>query len=171
MFSRTAIVLLILASICNASGYWLDVPFVKQEGKGCGAACISMVMQYWQKGSSDPNRIMQLLYSPKANGIFASDMQKYFQENEFQVFTINGTRSDLEHHLKKGRPLIVCLDENERDSYLHYVVVAGFDPEGQVVYLNDPAEKKMRQISWTSFESQWKRMKSWMLLALPGQTK
>ena len=29
-------------------GVWLDVPFVKQEKDGCGAASIAMVMQYWQ---------------------------------------------------------------------------------------------------------------------------
>src|ERR1043165_5812507 len=32
-----------------ASGVWLDVPFIKQEKDGCGAASIAMVMQYWLK--------------------------------------------------------------------------------------------------------------------------
>ena len=30
-------------------GVWLDVPFVRQEKNGCGAASIAMVMQYWQR--------------------------------------------------------------------------------------------------------------------------
>ena len=33
----------------NLSGVWLDVPFVKQEKNGCGAASIAMVMQFWQR--------------------------------------------------------------------------------------------------------------------------
>ena len=31
----------------QASGLWLDVPFVKQVENGCGAAVLSMTMQYW----------------------------------------------------------------------------------------------------------------------------
>jgi len=31
---------------CPDARVWLDVPFVKQEKDGCGAASIAMVMQY-----------------------------------------------------------------------------------------------------------------------------
>jgi hypothetical protein len=31
----------------GASGVWLDVPFVKQEKNGCGAASMAMVMRHW----------------------------------------------------------------------------------------------------------------------------
>jgi hypothetical protein len=31
------------------SGVWLDVPFVRREKDGCGAASVAMVMQYWFK--------------------------------------------------------------------------------------------------------------------------
>ena len=36
------------------AGVWLDVPFVKQEKDGCGAASIAMVMQYWQAQQGQP---------------------------------------------------------------------------------------------------------------------
>jgi len=44
------LVLWVGAVLCAAdpSGIWLDIPFVKQEKDGCGAASIAMVMQYWQ---------------------------------------------------------------------------------------------------------------------------
>ena len=78
------------------SGVWLDVPFVKQEKDGCGAASIAMVMQYWQKQTggdltgSDAASIQQALYSSKAHGIYASDMERYFQQHGFKTFTFAG---------------------------------------------------------------------------------
>ena len=38
-----------LAIAGESAGVWLDVPFVKQEKNGCGAASIAMVMQFWQR--------------------------------------------------------------------------------------------------------------------------
>ena len=37
-------------AVAAGAGLWLDVPFVRQQANGCGAACISMVMQYWLRG-------------------------------------------------------------------------------------------------------------------------
>ena len=97
-------------------GVWLDVPFVKQEKDGCGAASIAMVMQYWQaqqgqppSDTSDATQIQRTLYSAKAHGIYASDMERYFQEKGFRTFTIRGEWEDLEQHLRQGTSLIVAL--------------------------------------------------------------
>src|ERR1700736_3481531 len=93
----------------HPSGVWLDVPFVKQEKDGCGAASIAMVMQYWQRQlresvnlDSDPAQIQRSLYSAKAHGIYASDMERYFREKGFRTFTIRGEWEDLKQHLDKG---------------------------------------------------------------------
>ena len=114
-------------------GVWLDVPFVKQEKDGCGAASIAMVMQYWQQQrgqaanpDSDAIQIQRTLYSAKAHGIYASDMERYFKEKGFRTFTIRGEWEDLKQHLDKGRPLIVAL-KPAGGAPLHYVVVAGLD--------------------------------------------
>src|SRR5579864_5016423 len=111
---RTIVLLLwVGGTLCAAilfaadpSGIWLDVPFVKQEKDGCGAASIAMVMQYWQaqqgqpaNETSDPSQIQRALYSAKAHGIFASDMERYFQEQGFRTFTIRGEWKDLKQHL------------------------------------------------------------------------
>ncbi len=54
MFGRAARSAVVWFGICGSllaadlPGVWLDVPFVKQEKDGCGAASIAMVMQYWQ---------------------------------------------------------------------------------------------------------------------------
>jgi predicted double-glycine peptidase len=188
---RTVVVLLQLCGLMVAAdlpGVWIDVPFVKQEKDGCGAASIAMVMQYWQRQEqqparpdSDPAQIQRELYSAKAHGIYASDMERYFKEKGFRTFTIRGEWEDLKQHLDKGRPLIVALKPaalkppHERDARvyigdgtpLHYVVVAGMDPGQGLVLVNDPAQRKLLKQDRASFERDWNAAGNWTLLALP----
>jgi ABC-type bacteriocin/lantibiotic exporter with double-glycine peptidase domain len=154
-------------------GVWLDVPFVKQEKDGCGAASIAMVMQYWsrQQGQipspfADAVEIQRALYSGKAHGIYASGMEHYFQQNGFQTFALKGDWPDLRQHLEKGRPLIVALKPAGNRS-LHYVVIAGLDWERGLVLLNDPAQRKLLKQDRSSFEREWSAAGNWVLLAVP----
>ena len=152
---------------------WLDVPFVAQKDNMCGAASLAMVLQYWegQQGKplgSEVDQIGRLLYSTKARGIFASDMQRYLQEQGLRAFAFPGNWKDLKQHLEKGRPLIVALKPDQRD--LHYVVVAGLDWTENVVLKNDPAERKLLKQDRSSFEKQWKAAGNWTLLAVPQQS-
>src|SRR5690242_8534673 len=118
---------LLATSVCTKAGdshLWLDVPFVRQTADGCGAASIAMVMQYWarQTGSSvagDAVEIQRALYSRRAHGIYASAMQAYLQAHGFQSFAFSGKWDDLQHHLAKGRPLIVAVRSSA--AALHYL--------------------------------------------------
>ena len=164
-------------SAADATSLWLDVPFVKQEKEGCGAASIAMVMQYWLKqqgrpvdGSADATEILRLLYVPDAHGISASAMERYFQAHNFRAFSYRGEWQDLQQHLQKGRPLIVALKTSASDASLHYVVVTGLDSERGLVLLNDPAQRKLLKQDRSGFEKQWKSTNKWTLLALPQST-
>ncbi len=155
-------------------GVWLDVPFVKQERNGCGAASIAMVMQYWQRrqGSAarpDAEQVQQALYSRQAHGIYASAMEGYLRQHGFRTFAFRGGWKDLKAQLEKGRPLIVTLKTGRDD--LHYVVVAGLDWQEGVVLKNDPAERKLLKQPWSSFEKEWKAAGNWTLLAIPQEVE
>lgn len=162
-----------LAPALDESGIWLDVPFVKQEKNGCGAASIAMIMQYWRQepaSASIPSveEIQRTLYSSQARGIYASDLERYLKAHGFRTFSICGEWSDLRQHLEKGRPLIVALAAGKDE--LHYVVVAGLDWKRGIVVKNDPAERKLLQQRRQEFERQWKAAGNWMLLALPKES-
>jgi ABC-type bacteriocin/lantibiotic exporter with double-glycine peptidase domain len=149
---------------------WLDVPFVPQEKNGCGAASIAMVMQYWQRQESGPaapdaQEIQRTLYSHRAHGIYASDMQRYFQQHGFRTFAIQGEWSDLERNLENGRPLIVAVRSGRDD--LHYVVVTGIDTQQEIVLKHDPARRRLLKQSRSDFEREWKAADNWTLLAVP----
>ena len=180
MVCRLARLTVLFLYVCGAppaagsGGVWLDVPFIKQEKDGCGAAAIAMVIQYWliQQGRSandspDVTEIQRALYVPGARGIYASAMERYFQEHAFRTFSFSGGWSDLQQHLQKGRPLIVALKPSEADLSLHYVVVVGLDSEQGLVLLNDPAQRKLLKQDRSGFEKQWSATGKWTLLALP----
>ena len=157
---------------------WIDVPYVSQTKEGCGSAVISMVMQYWAKQAGEPvssemdaERIQALLYSPREKGIPASAMEKYLQERGYRTFAFRGEWSDLQNHLQKGRPLIVCLKASGARGPLHYSVVAGLDVGREFVFLNDPAQGKMLRMSREGFQSEWDSAKNWTLLAVPAGKK
>jgi ABC-type bacteriocin/lantibiotic exporter with double-glycine peptidase domain len=161
------------ALFAQASAVWLDVPFIKQEKDACGAASIAMVMQYWSRqqgraadSNADAADIQRVLYSSKAHGIYASEMEHYFQQSGFRTFTIRGEWKDLQEHLQKGRPLIVALKPGSGGD-LHYVVVTGLDSSQGLVLMNDPAQRKLLKQDRASFEREWSATGKWTLLALP----
>ena len=155
------------------SGYWIDVPYVAQQKDGCGAAVVSMVMQYWQRqqghaasASAEPETIFRALYSRSAHGIYSSAMERYLQQNGFRTLAFSGQWQDFARELQKGRPLIVALKPDSSSS-LHYAVVAGVDPDRQLVLLNDPAQRKLLKEGRAEFERDWKATHNWTLLAVP----
>lgn len=167
-----------LGATAETAGIWLDVPFVKQEQSGCGAACISMVMRYWSRNggavasaSADAARIQRALYSGGAEGIGAADMERYLQDEGFRTFAFKGAWADLKQHLSKGRPLIVSLRNNGRGAAFHCVVVAGLDWQRDLIMMNDPARRKLLQLDRPTFERAWSGAGHWTILALPNQSR
>jgi ABC-type bacteriocin/lantibiotic exporter with double-glycine peptidase domain len=173
-----------LASFADAQhATWIDVPFVKQPAEGCGAASIAMIMQYWEhqdskaprlspvrtyetSSASDVEHIQQELYSKPAHGIYASDLRQYLARNGFKTYVVRGDLALLAHHVERGRPLIVALQPTSAQA-LHYVVVAGVDPNEHTVLVNDPAQRKLLKVDSAAFEKEWQATGNWTLLALP----
>jgi ABC-type bacteriocin/lantibiotic exporter with double-glycine peptidase domain len=169
------VALLLCGMMLAADGMWLDVPFVKQDKDACGAASIAMVMQYWLKqqqrpaaADADPVEIQRTLYSREGHGIYASDLQHYFQDHGFQTFAFAGNWDNLNRQLSKGRPLIVALKIGGHGPE-HYVVVVGLEGEKSAVLVNDPAQRKLLKQDWATFDKQWGAASHWTLLVVPQQ--
>jgi ABC-type bacteriocin/lantibiotic exporter with double-glycine peptidase domain len=157
------------------SDLWIDVPFVPQPRDGCGAAALSMVMQYWaaqpgghQQAGADVTAIQRQLYSPADHGIPAASMVSYLRQHGFVALAFSGNWSDLEQQVGKGRPLIAAL-RPQGQSQLHYVVIDGIDETGPgMVMMNDPAERKLLTQERAAFEKDWSATHNWVLLAVPA---
>lgn len=175
---QTAVPLLLAAVSAAAfaagsASLWLDVPFVRQEKDGCSAACVSMVMQYWERhqgkpmqSAAEPRQIFRALYARNAQGIFASAMVRYLQQNHYRTFVLAGEAGDLERQLSEGRPLIAAVKPDWSVS-MHFVVIAGLDGPNHLVLINDPAQRKLLKEDTSQFEREWKATGNWLLLALP----
>jgi ABC-type bacteriocin/lantibiotic exporter with double-glycine peptidase domain len=175
---RNILLVVLAASTLTRAGehtaVWLDVPFVKQEKNGCGAASIAMVMRYWQHQQGQnadavpaEAEIQKTLYSAPAHGIYASDLENFLKLHGYRTFAFNGTTQDLAEHLAKGRPLIAGLQPS-RGAPLHYVVIVGIEPVKREVLMNDPAERKLLKRDFDTFEKEWRGTGHWTLLALPS---
>jgi ABC-type bacteriocin/lantibiotic exporter with double-glycine peptidase domain len=176
MLFRCAAFLLLTLSLAaeTPAAVWIDVPFVRQPREGCGAAVLSMVMQYWagqeHRQATPDSRvaaIQQQLYSPREHGITPAAMESYLRQHGFLAFAVSGHWSDLQDQLRKGRPLIVALRPTGQ-SDLHYVVIAGIDAPRGIVMMNDPAERKLLTQERAGFEKDWSATHNWMLLAVPA---
>lgn len=108
--------------------------------------------------------IHRAVYSRKAKGTPAAEMERYFQREGFRAYAFRGEWADLAEHLGKGRPLIVAL-RPQGQRQLHYVVLSGVS-ETQVL-LHDPARSPFHVLDRAEFEAQWAASQRWTLLALP----
>lgn len=164
---------LLMFQFCSAESIYLDVPFVKQEKNGCGAANISMILQYWMRESRnldykdvDAHVILQQLYSEDKKGVLGQVMERYLRDRGFRTFVFRGEWKDVIHHLNLGRPLIACLKENDTEILDHFVVITGVE-EGGPVLIHDPARRQFSKMARQEFLQSWSRTQNWTLLAVP----
>ena len=68
-----------------------------------------MVMQFWQRqqglspsADSDAPNIQLALYSLKAHGIYASDLERYFERHGYRAFALEGRAEDIQSNSQKA---------------------------------------------------------------------
>lgn len=157
-------------------GVWLDVPFFQQQkNNSCGAAVLSMLMQYWEKQQHEPvspranQESIERQLDPRDIGIENTDMAAYLKDSGFRVFTFTGHWPDLSKNLQKGRPLVVGVGPWGDKGPLHYLLVVGVDWEHDFVFVNDPAQRKLFRITRERFMAEWRVTGDWTLLAVPKE--
>ena len=164
--------LALFAGLCAAQPPGLEVPFIRQQKNGCGAASVAMVMRYWNQQLAtpaaipSPQEVYQRLYRPELKGIQLAEMKRYLEEQGYQAYTLHGEWKDLEQHLAKGRPVIVALKPGARKP-VHFAVLSG--AAGDAVLLNDPTKRKTGRMTRGKFDAQWSRAERWMLVAAPAR--
>lgn len=135
------------------------VPVVRQASqKGCGAACLAMVLGRWGVRART-EELERECAGPAADGILASDLREAARRRGLAAFLFAGTVADLEHELRRGRPVIVGVAKPDGGQYTaHFEVVVGLHPGSGRVAALDPGIGPTCD-SVAGFEAEWARTK------------
>jgi predicted double-glycine peptidase len=141
----------------------LDVPYLPQTEDLCGGAAAVMVMRYWGARRIQPQDFASLVRS-NGRGITTGDLTREVESRGWRGFPQRGSLASLEHHLRRGRPVIVLIEVRPRRH--HYVVVVGSSAD-EILY-HDPADLPFRRATTAHFAQSWAAGDRWMLVILPA---
>jgi ABC-type bacteriocin/lantibiotic exporter with double-glycine peptidase domain len=136
-----------------------------------------MLLRYWsaqgaalEGADASLESLHERLYSAEERGALGSELARLLEQAGLRTFTFEGRYADLEEHLAKGRPLVVCLKPRGQ-SRLHFALAVGIDPGEDVVLLNDPARRKLSKMDRAEFLESWSGAGNWTLLATPRELR
>jgi ABC-type bacteriocin/lantibiotic exporter with double-glycine peptidase domain len=141
----------------------LDVPVVKQPYNLCLAASVSMVLKYW--GIEIAPESIGAQVPVYQGGTTGDEMRRVVEQAGLRGFLIQPLFEDLLQHLEKRRPVIVVLPAGRAGR--HAVVLVGFDPSAELIWVNDPAVGRARALTYSEFRTQWDETRRWTFLIVP----
>ena len=142
------------------------VPLVRQETESeCGAAAVAMVVSYWTGAA--PARILAGIRPAPERGLPAGRLRQLARRHRLAAFLIRAELADLEHELRRGRPVLVGLAKPQRRGVLsHYEVVVAIHPRRRRVVTLDPGHG-WRQNSYAGFLAEWRPVRGLALVVSP----
>ena len=142
----------------------LEVPYVPQQKDTCGAAALSMVLQYYGVAVFH-DEVAGELRKPELRGIAGSALAGFAAARGMTAVAHAGDIDHLRDHVGKGRPMIVAWAMG-RGRY-HDVVVVDFDEARDRVIVHDPARGASRAVQMDTFRRRWAGAGYWTLLVAP----
>lgn len=146
-----------------------DVPVVRQTTpSNCGAASLSMVLQYWGTPLTIDEIASELPPSPADGSFKAGDLRDFARAHGLKAFVVAGSVEDLRKQLEKKRPVLVGIVKRTglNRGLPHYVVVVGYDEKKGRILLLDPAEG-WREHRVGGFLEEWEASGRVALVAFP----
>ncbi len=143
------------------------VPLVRQETETeCGAAAVTMVVSYWTGAA--PAGILAGIRPAPERGLSAGRLRQFARGHRLAAFLIRAGMADLEHELRRGRPVLVGLAKPQRRGVLtHYEVVVAMHPRWRRVVTLDPGHG-WRQNTYAGFLDEWRPVRGLALMVSPA---
>jgi ABC-type bacteriocin/lantibiotic exporter with double-glycine peptidase domain len=133
----------------------------------CGAAALAMVLGYW--GSPVTRDDVRAAAPPAPErGIKADALRDFARGQGLRAFLIQGRLADLDHELRRHRPILVGVTKRYGSrAYAHYEVVVGISEKEQRILTIDPADG-LRVDSREGFAAEWAASGHVTLIVLPA---
>jgi ABC-type bacteriocin/lantibiotic exporter with double-glycine peptidase domain len=144
------------------------VPAVRQAAReDCGAAALAMIFGFW--GLPVTRDDIRTAVPPAPDrGIQASALRDFARRQGLQAFVIQGRLDDLDHELRRHRPILVGMSKRYgRRAYAHYEVVVGISRRDQRVLTLDPTYGGLRVNSREGFIAEWTAAGQVTLIVFP----
>ena len=122
-----------------AKGFYLEVPYVRQEENYCGPAVLAMLLRYWNHPADHRELAGRFQPFPK-KGLSGLELKKLAASEGFQTYSFAGDTPEMLDHLRQGRPLITVIDPSVLTTNNHYVVLVGWDESRKEWIVHDSGE-------------------------------
>jgi predicted double-glycine peptidase len=145
---------------------WIAVagvdPVRQDSESSCGAAAIAMVVSYWTGASAD--QLVAELGPVPERGLSAGRLRRFARGHGLAAFLVQADLSDLEHEVRRGRPVLVGLVKPQRRGVLtHYEVVVALHLERGRIVTVDPGHG-WRENSVEGFLTEWRPVRGLALV-------
>lgn len=129
---------------------------VQREENDCGPAALAMVAGAWGRQWTLDD--LEKTLHPVGQGVRLGAMRDFARSRGLEAFAIKGTRADLEHELRLGRPVLLglVLPVDKEHNRTHYEVAVAIDPRTGDIVTIDPASGEMQQRPANIFDLEWK---------------
>ncbi len=144
----------------------LNVPHHAQEMRtDCGLRTVDMFTDYWNCPLPVAAR-STLVAEVEPDGVRASTVVNALREGGYEAYLLRGTwepgPTGIQHHLERGRPMLVQIRQDPR----HWVLVVGRDPERDEIILADPVRGRVA-VGRDRFASEWQQAHNLLIVASP----
>ncbi len=150
----------------TAKGFFLEVPYVRQEENYCGPAVLAMLLRYWNHPADHRELAGRFQPFPK-KGLSGLELKKLAASEGFQTYSFAGDTPEMLDHLRQGRPLITVIDPSVLTTNNHYVVLVGWDESRKEWIVHDPVKGPYRRRPAGAMARQRSRLENWTLLVIP----
>jgi hypothetical protein len=149
---------------------WIAVDDMQFRGQraehDCGPTALHMVFDPFCAGEPADDAAV----FGQDRRVTAGELRNRARKLGFEAFVVSGTFSDIEHELRRNRPVIVGIAKPSAHgkAIAHYEVVIGIHPKDNRIATLDPASG-LRQTTFAGFLEQWTPTKHLLLVLLPTQ--
>lgn len=130
-------------------------------------------MNYWGMENVEFRKLSRFLFSQSLKGTANSSMVYFPELFGLKTYSFTGNFTLLEKLLERKIPVIVLQNYSSIIKIGHFRIVLGMDKKKQLIYLKDPAKRRILKKKYIQFRLLWERGNTinnnkWAMVMVPA---